>query len=472
VLLGCLTFLPQFQNTTAWTEYTKFDNNLRSLVRAYYREHPRREPEFQTGRRLLDGSFALLPTNLMALRKQGLIVRPMSNRPYVFLIVADALRGDTYSGGPPEHRYRYPGIAWMAERFVIYDNAWSSYNSTLGSYPAYLNGVMNPAWYQFTSDWPIHQDNTLARAADLAGYRCYNFATYDDELARLWPTNTAVDVGDAGLGRGDPGVVFSRALQLLDQHCETSAHQPALFYLHLYNLHQPLLRRPGIPLPDRGRHWMRALYEQNAAYFDQKLKAFLEALEQRKVLSKAVVLITGDHGEEVFDLGGLYHGWQINPWVMRVPLFIHYPTGTHAALPAGTISLRPVNLIDIAPTLCQVMGVSILRNSEWQGVNLLEPEPSTSRSFLLLSWETPLVGRVSFSPLRMLVMNLESGEEEAFVPSESGWSITAARLPPRELAGSINQELWRLFHYWRMDPEHGRYLPASVTEGDTFRRSH
>jgi len=153
---------------------------------------------------------------------------------------------------------------------------------------------------------------------------------------------------------------------------------------------------------------MRGLYEQNAAYFDQQLLAFLQGLEQRGVMDNSMIVISADHGEELFELGGVYHGWQINPWVMHVPLFIHYPLSAPAAPGAG-IRSRPVNLIDLAPTICQAMGAEIVRNSPWQGVSLLQHEPAQSRSFLLLSWKNPVVGQLSFSPFRMVVLDLNSG---------------------------------------------------------------
>lgn len=459
-LLGCLTFLPSFHEPAVWAHYTKFDNNLGSLVRAYFRKHPRSEPEFATGRSLLDGSFELAPTNLVLLHQQTLVAAHPSHRPFVFFIVVDSLRAATYGGNPREQSRRYPGIAWMASRFVSYTNTWSSYNATFGSYPAYLNGVLNPVWYYFTSDWPIQHDNVLARAGALAHYSIYNLATFDQEFARLWPSHCAVELGSGGVGQGDPAIVFPRALSALDQHRRAQPTHPGLFYLHLYNVHQPLLRRPGVPFQGKGRHWMRALYEQNAAYFDLHLEGFLQGLEQRGILRDSLVVITGDHGEEVFDLGGLYHGWQINPWVMQVPLYVHYPEGTRDAPSPGTVSGRPVNLIDLAPTICQAMGVRVVRNSSCQGISLLSSEPSEPRSFLLLSWETPLVGRISFSPLRMLVLNFESGSEEAFVPGDHSWSMTDARVPATALAKSLTHDLRDMFRYWRMDPEKGTYLPS------------
>ena len=374
-------------------------------------------------------------------------MRQKRRRPNVFFIVADALRGETY-GGSAAQRCRFPGADWMASRFTVYDNAWTSYNSTIGSYPAYLNGVIEPGWYHYFGSNPIRHDNVLARACSAAGYRCYNFATFSDDFTPAWPATTSVPTPE-GRGLGDPGVIFPAALATLDRHERQNPAQPAFFYLHLFNMHQPLCERPEIPLQRHGDFFMRALYEQNVKYFDLQLLAFLKGLQQRGQLENSTIVVTADHGEELFEMGGVYHGWQINPWVMHVPLFVHYSSLTGSPPRPGT-NPRPVNLIDLAPTLCESMGMTIVRESPWQGINLLQPEPSNPRSFLLLSWKNRLVGQLTFAPTRMLVLDLNSGQEEMFVPGGRSWELKPGPVPPDTLAENLNVNLEQLFAYWKM----------------------
>jgi len=72
---------------------------------------------------------------------------------------------------------------------------------------------------------------------------------------------------------------------------------------------------------------MLALYENNVAYVDAHLRLFIEALEKRGKLHESLFLVAADHGEEFFEYGRVFHGWEINPAVMRVPLYVHYPAG-------------------------------------------------------------------------------------------------------------------------------------------------
>src|SRR5262249_44869291 len=249
------------------------------------------------------------------------------------------------------------------------------------------------------------------RACRLEGYGCYNFSGYIREFHSFWPTESAVPIPKGGVGVGDPGVLFPLALKTADLHRDRGTAAPAFFYVHLYNLHQPLLMRPGVQFDGRGLHWLRALYEHNAHYFDQQLLTFLKGLADRGLLEQSLVIVTADHGEEFFDLGGLYHGWHINPPVMHVPLFVHFPFAHTNAPAPGTLAQRAVNLTDLAPTICDTMGVSIRHESSLQGISLLSEEPS-NRTFSLLNWCSPIVGDLSFSPPRMRVLDCASGAME------------------------------------------------------------
>jgi hypothetical protein len=448
---GLLTLLPRWNQPSLWTNYLKFDQNLGSAVKTYYELRPSRDPQLARIReRVLASRAEAVGRDLRQWHMQELLPSNPGIRPWVFFIVADALRHDTYSGSVAE-RLKFPGMDWMAERFVIYDNAWTSYNGTSGSLPAYLNGILHPAWYRTTAEDHVQHDNLLVRTCQLEGYSCYNFSGYMREFRPFWPPEATVPIPDGGIGIGDPGILFPLALRKVDQHRTDDATAPAFFYVHLYNLHQPLLRRPGVPLEAGGLHWMRALYDHNARFFDQQLLLFLEGLEERGLLKQSLVIVTADHGEEFLDLGGLYHGWHINPAVMHVPLFVHFPAMQTNAPPPGTLSRRVVNLIDLAPTICESMGVSIRRESTLQGLSLLSPNELPNRAILLLNWCSPIVGELSFSPAQMRVLNCESGAMDVFEPGAEGWQLQTHSSEPPEFAPKVGAELEELFQFWHKD---------------------
>jgi hypothetical protein len=436
-VLGLARLVPPSSRRASLAASIRFDNNLGSMVRFRYHARPRGEPVLARLRALFDRSHAL--ATMVPRRRPQLTLRPVARRPNVFFVIVDALRRQTYSGSA-EHRRRYPGLAWMSSRFVAYDNAWSSYNGTVGSVPALLAGAYNPAFYDVVEE--AQGDNVLLRAARLSGYRCHDISDGGVETRRAWG-DCAPLTPAGGVGKEDPEVIFPAVLRALDAHLETSPAEPAFFYIHLFNMHQPLLPRADVPLDGRGQHWMKTLYEHNAAHLDRHLQRWLEGLDARGLLDDALVVITSDHGEEVFDYGGLYHGWQINPAIAAVPLLVHYPAGYHGAPAPGQSLERAVNLIDVAPTICEVMGASLRRESTLQGVSLLAPAPAR-RSFPLLSWKTRALGRVETSPPRLLALDAESGAVQTFRPGEDTWRPVAEEVEALRLADELGGDLAEL----------------------------
>jgi hypothetical protein len=195
---------------------------------------------------------------------------------------------------------------------------------------------------------------------------------------------------------------------------------------------------------------MLALYENNVAYLDTNLGLFIDALDKRGKLQNTLFLVAADHGEEFFEYGRVFHGWEINPAVMWVPLCVHYPQGIAPQEP-GTVSDLFVNLIDVAPTITEVMGVPISRTSEVQGVNLLSQHrhPPQRPFFPLFSWMSPLIGEVRSNPLSMQVWDAQTGRESLFKPVGDFWQISmegggtaSASLESLDMAG-------RIFQFWR-----------------------
>ena len=134
---------------------------------------------------------------------------------------------------------------------------------------------------------------------------------------------------------------------------------------------------------------------------------------------------------------------------MRVPLYVHYPAGIAPQEPEAVSDLF-VNLIDVAPTLTEVMGVSILRTSEVQGISLLAQHrhPPQRRYFPLFSWMSPLIGEVRSNPLAMRVLDAQTGKESHFRPIDNYWEISMEG----DATGSLSYESMDLaghiFSFW------------------------
>lgn len=98
---------------------------------------------------------------------------------------------------------------------------------------------------------------------------------------------------------------------------------------------------------------IRARYDGAIAAVDGGVARLMGELEHRGLLANTIVVITGDHGEALFDEAGAYgHGDQLLEEAQRVPVLILGP-----GVAARPISDEQVRLYDLPATLLELAGV-------------------------------------------------------------------------------------------------------------------
>jgi arylsulfatase A-like enzyme len=73
------------------------------------------------------------------------------------------------------------------------------------------------------------------------------------------------------------------------------------------------------------RERLRALYAAGLAYNDRELAGFMDELRRRFAPGEALVVLTSDHGEELFDHRGVLHGYTLYEDQLHVPLIFWWP---------------------------------------------------------------------------------------------------------------------------------------------------
>jgi arylsulfatase A-like enzyme len=147
---------------------------------------------------------------------------------------------------------------------------------------------------------------------------------------------------------------------------------------------------------DRGRPAARdfehliALYDRGIRYTDHWVGVILKALESRGLDRRTVVLITADHGDELFDHGGFEHTKTFYEEMVRVPFLLRVPREGN-----GRVVAQQVGLIDVFPTVLDLMGVSY--DGPVQGISL---RPALRGDALP---ERPMFGEASQVPKRRAV---------------------------------------------------------------------
>jgi len=97
---------------------------------------------------------------------------------------------------------------------------------------------------------------------------------------------------------------------------------------------------------------LRAIYDSAISYHDQQLGRLIAQLKSWGIWDDTLLIVTADHGEEMFEDGRCGHGASLRDSLLRVPLLIHDPT----RFPAGTIIDEGAECVDLLPTVLEAIG--------------------------------------------------------------------------------------------------------------------
>jgi len=130
-----------------------------------------------------------------------------------------------------------------------------------------------------------------------------------------------------------------------------TASTPFFAWLHLYDPHEPY--RPPSPFREA---FLDSPYDGEIAFTDAIVADVLEKLRARGVLQTTIVAVIGDHGESLGDHGEETHSMFVYDAAIRVPFILWRP----GRVPGGVVVPDPVRVIDLAPTLLDLVGAPSL----------------------------------------------------------------------------------------------------------------
>lgn len=194
--------------------------------------------------------------------------------------------------------------------------------------------------------------------------------------------------------------------------------------------------RAPFPGSSEDRAHLGHLYDAALRHVDGEVGALLDELEQSGIAGRTLVVITSDHGEELFERGFLQHGKSLQREVLAIPLLVRVPG--RAAQRVTT----PAMQVDVAPTILAALGLP--RDARMQGRDLLAA-PGPPRPI----WAEVDDARARQQSLRDGRWKLVYGSPDAAVrfPSAREWSLYDLTRDPgelRDLSASAGAELARL----------------------------
>lgn len=301
-------------------------------------------------------------------------------KPPVILISIDTLRADHLSA----YGYRAvqtPNIDSFAEHGTLYANASAQVPLTLPSHAS-----------MFTSTYPFQSlirenaqrvpagTTTLAEVLHAHGYKTgafigsvflekemgldRGFDFYDSpfQYTAFSPLAGSVFYGgtasgpNVGKDRRDAPLVIRSAVQWLRQNKENS-----FAFVHLYDLHKP---------------YRLATYDAELTFTDRVLGNFKKSLMDMGIWERSIVIVVSDHGESLGEHGEESHGYFAYESTLHVPLLVHLPGATRMET-----SNAPVGLIDVAPTVLDLVGLPVPVSFAGKSLRAAERKPVYAETY-------------------------------------------------------------------------------------------
>lgn len=321
-----------------------------------------------------------------------------SSKPNIILLSIDTMRADRLSDRIS------PNLMKFARDSELFTNAYCTFPSTLPSHTSVMTGlyvanhqVSRPVEEIVRVKQIPHKLPTLAEVATGAKY--FTAGITDGGFVSSF---FGFDRGfqqysdNIHIKRKDVATI-TNAIQWL----KTNSERPFFLFLHSYEVHEPfnppvevfrkLFPKPAMNRPpvitmeylhrivngsvvptEEQKEFIRQCYDAEVHFFDQNFGRLLSELKRLKLDDNTIILVFADHGELFLEKDKPFgHGKTLTQEEIQVPLILHIP----GRKPAERKDL--VSLVDIFPTLADVMGVKV--DSPLDGISLLEPSNSKKR---------------------------------------------------------------------------------------------
>lgn len=314
---------------------------------------------------------------------------PVKRRPDIFLFVVETMRADVIDPA------RTPHLARFKEECQPLGETRSGSNSTHLSWFSILHGRL-PYYFEDTSR--ITAPAPLLSLMHGAGYQLEVRSAGNFDYCAMLTSN----FGDGSLMRVMEHVPVGHAerplttpereklmMRRLKESVEKNSSGSGTLWLtaidsahYPYNWpadwkppyddyeHDPVF--PVIASPEEVAR-IRRRYWNAISWGDHLFGEFIEWLKSQRRYEDALIIVTGDHGEEFKEHGSWFHCSALNTQQTRVPILIKWP----ADMGRGP-ALADASHLDLMPTILDAVG---LPEDTWQGMpgrSLKREGPATS----------------------------------------------------------------------------------------------
>ncbi len=323
---------------------------------------------FRFAARAVAGGDARMTASLPLWSEPALLAPPAGDLPLgVVLISLDTMRARSTSSGGAQRPTTPRLDAEMGGNGVIFENAVTTAPHTLPAHTSMLTGLYVRSHGVRSPLTHLAPDRTtLTEALQRAGYATAaitenGFVVPELGIRRGFDYYRENKSADLHRPDGFAAAIFDAGLTWLSQHRD----EPFFLFLHTYQVHYPYVPPPPYDsafeppwMLDTHDEVEQLRYEQEIRYIDDEVALFLDGLAALGLRERTLVVITSDHGEEFMEHGQRWHLFQLHDEAVRIPLMMRLP----GAVPAGTRVPAAVSLVDVAPTVLDLVGLPPLHD--------------------------------------------------------------------------------------------------------------
>ena len=181
----------------------------------------------------------------------------------------------------------------------------------------------------------------------------------------------------------------------------------------------------SMELGDEEVKQLKARYLGNIKYADEHFGKFLRHIKSQSFFDRTIMVVSSDHGESLgahnlFDHNDLFQD------IIHVPLFLHLP-----GMNSMKIIDRPVELVDLYPTLLELLGLRT--EYKMRGENLFKEKREKTFQFSEYLWKKVMIrGKIKYVCEEDLSysyhLDQDPEESKKLVHLHGGMEI--CRLPP------------------------------------------
>lgn len=210
-----------------------------------------------------------------------------------------------------------------------------------------------------------------------------------------------------------------------------------------------------------------AIYDSTVSYNDHQLGRLVQILKDKGIFDETMIIITADHGEELWDFGKIGHGCSLKQALVAVPLIIHYPP----LFGRGVKVKQGVDILSILPTVLDALGAPIPENIQGeslmplaQGIGTSYPRPSIASQYELAHvirlerWKLWVGGQGEPRLFDLESKSAEHKEVSASHPLEARW------LTDTLSTFLVYQDRWRAAR-WGVASNHTAALADDLESG-------